>query len=130
MLSINRTTTSRTTSGASWQSCIRERQSSKAITGLLTWTHSCARRNARSFMRLRCSITSATFDNLILRDGLKQEIQNDFAQFFQSRDVYERYRIPWKRGVLLIGPPGNGKTHTVKALVNQLARPCLLREGV
>ena len=71
------------------------------------------------------AIKSATFDNLILRDGLKQEIQNDFAQFFQSRDVYERYRIPWKRGVLLIGPPGNGKTHTVKALVNQLARPCL-----
>jgi len=43
--------------------------------------------------RLYDAIKSATFDNLILRDGLKQEIQNDFAQFFQSRDVYERYRI-------------------------------------
>ena len=71
------------------------------------------------------SIKSATFDNLILRAGLKEEIQTDFAQFFASRAVYERYRIPWKRGVLFIGPPGNGKTHTVKALVNQLARPCL-----
>ncbi|HEX5702666.1 MAG TPA: ATP-binding protein [Pyrinomonadaceae bacterium] len=71
------------------------------------------------------SIKSATFDNLILRAGLKEEIQTDFAQFFASREVYERYRIPWKRGVLFIGPPGNGKTHTVKALVNQLARPCL-----
>jgi AAA+ superfamily predicted ATPase len=71
------------------------------------------------------AIKSATLDNLILREPLKQEIQNDFAQFFLSREVYERYRIPWKRGVLFIGPPGNGKTHTVKALVNQLARPCL-----
>ena len=71
------------------------------------------------------SIKSATFDNLILRAGLKEEIQTDFAQFFALRDVYERYRIPWKRGVLFIGPPGNGKTHTVKALVNNLARPCL-----
>jgi AAA+ superfamily predicted ATPase len=71
------------------------------------------------------SIKSATFDNLILRAGLKEEILTDFAQFFASRAVYERYRIPWKRGVLFIGPPGNGKTHTVKALVNHLARPCL-----
>lgn len=71
------------------------------------------------------SIKSATFDNLILRAGLKEEIKMDFARFFASRDVYERYRIPWKRGVLFIGPPGNGKTHTVKALVNHLSRPCL-----
>ena len=71
------------------------------------------------------SIKSATFDNLILRGGLTEEIQKDFAQFFASREMYERYRIPWKRGVLFIGPPGNGKTHTVKALVNHLERPCL-----
>jgi DNA replication protein DnaC len=75
------------------------------------------------------AIKTATFDNLILRDALKQEIQNDFGQFFLSREVYERYRIPWKRGVLFIGPPGNGKTHTLKALINQLAHPCLYVKG-
>jgi SpoVK/Ycf46/Vps4 family AAA+-type ATPase len=64
-----------------------------------------------------------------LNDSLKQEIQNDFAQFFRSREFYEQYRIPWKRGVLFIGPPGNGKTHTVKALINQLAQPCLYVKG-
>jgi AAA+ superfamily predicted ATPase len=75
------------------------------------------------------AIKTTTFDNLILRDGLKEEIQTDFAQFFLSREVYERYRIPWKRGVLFIGPPGNGKTHTLKALVNQLGKPCLYVKG-
>ena len=75
------------------------------------------------------AIKTATFDNLILRDGLKEEIRNDFGQFFLSREVYERYRIPWKRGVLFIGPPGNGKTHTLKALINQLAQPCLYVKG-
>lgn len=71
------------------------------------------------------AIKSATFDNLILPEVLKHEIQRDFASFFSSREMYDRYRIPWKRGVLLIGPPGNGKTHTVKALINQSQQPCL-----
>lgn len=71
------------------------------------------------------SIKNATFENLILRDSLRQEIQNDFAQFFSSRETYERFGIPWKRGAIFIGPPGNGKTHTVKALINSLGQPCL-----
>ena len=71
------------------------------------------------------AIKSASFDNLILAADLKREVQDDFANFFGSREMYERYKIPWKRGVLLIGPPGNGKTHTVKALINRSERPCL-----
>jgi AAA+ superfamily predicted ATPase len=71
------------------------------------------------------AIKCASFDNLILPADLKREIQEDFANFFASREVYDKYRIPWKRGVLLIGPPGNGKTHTVKALINQTKQPCL-----
>ncbi|MCW3099674.1 MAG: ATPase, central domain protein [Chthonomonadaceae bacterium] len=71
------------------------------------------------------SIKNATCDNLVLPAVLKDEIQADFRQFFAAREVYERYRIPWKRGVLFLGPPGNGKTHTVKALINQLGAPCL-----
>jgi AAA+ superfamily predicted ATPase len=70
-------------------------------------------------------IKSASFDNLILPDKLKQEIQNDLVRFFASRELYEQHNIPWKRGVLLIGPPGNGKTHAVKAILNHLGQPCL-----
>lgn len=71
------------------------------------------------------SIKSATFENLILHDSLKEDIQNDFEQFLSSRETYDRYGIPWKRGALFIGPPGNGKTHTIKALVNKLGKPCI-----
>ena len=71
------------------------------------------------------SIKSATFENLVLPGSLRQQVQDDFQQFLESREVYERYKIPWKRGAIFIGPPGNGKTHTVKALINQLDKPCL-----
>jgi len=71
------------------------------------------------------SIKKSTFDNLVLPGSLKQQIHGDFQQFFSSRELYERHGIPWKRGAIFIGPPGNGKTHTLKALINQLGKPCL-----
>jgi AAA+ superfamily predicted ATPase len=70
-------------------------------------------------------IKIATFDNLILRGTLKQEIRDDLLQFFASRTLYEEHDVPWKRGILFVGPAGNGKTHTVKALINSLEQPCL-----
>ncbi len=70
-------------------------------------------------------IKGATFDNLVLRGDLKEHIRDDLAQFFASRELYERHGVPWKRGVLFVGPPGNGKTHAVKALLNAMAMPCL-----
>lgn len=75
--------------------------------------------------RLFASIKGAQLDNLVLRPGLKEEIQGDAARFFAARETYKTYGLPWKRGLLFAGPPGNGKTHAVKALVNALGKPCL-----
>src|SRR5205085_9034892 len=71
------------------------------------------------------AIKDATFDNLILRGSLKQDIRGDLEQFFASRATYESYGVPWKRGILFVGTPGNGKTHAVKALINAMGQPCL-----
>lgn len=71
------------------------------------------------------SIKTANFDNLILRETLKQDIQDEFTNFFASHKIYEDYGVPWKRGILFFGSPGNGKTHAVKAIINQTEKPCL-----
>jgi hypothetical protein len=71
------------------------------------------------------AIRTATFENLVLAGSLKQELQDDLARFFATRSTYEEHGVPWKRGLLFVGPPGNGKTHAVKALINSLGKPCL-----
>jgi hypothetical protein len=75
--------------------------------------------------RMLRQIGGATLDNLVLPEGLKEEIVGDVQRFFDGRSTYEKYKLPWKRGLLFLGPPGNGKTHAIKAIVNATEKPCL-----
>ncbi|HEX7699469.1 MAG TPA: ATP-binding protein [Kofleriaceae bacterium] len=71
------------------------------------------------------AVEAAHFDQLVLEGSFKQQIRDDFTQFLASRATYEEAGVPWRRGALFIGPPGNGKTLCVKSIVRELAIPCL-----
>jgi hypothetical protein len=79
----------------------------------------------RKDAQLFAAIQLSNFANLVLAPGVKESLQADVTQFFSNRDVYAGYGVPWKRGILLIGPPGNGKTHAVKALCHEIGVPAL-----
>lgn len=70
-------------------------------------------------------IESARMEDLILADGLRETLAEDIEGFFASQELYEKLGVAWKRGVLLLGPPGNGKTHALKAIIQRLKVPCL-----
>lgn len=66
------------------------------------------------------SVTKASWDNVILDPAMKRAIIEDHLTFFSSRATYDRLQVPWKRGLLYHGPPGNGKTISIKAMMHTL----------
>src|SRR5579859_4975216 len=59
---------------------------------VLVFDGGCWRKDVQLFQ----AIKNATFDNLILKEGLKEDIYRDMTQFFAARATYEMYGIPWK----------------------------------
>lgn len=52
-----------------------------------------------------------------------RQIVENCLRFFDQHELYESKGIAWRRGVLLHGPPGNGKTYAVKTLVSLVRKP-------
>ncbi len=71
------------------------------------------------------TVQRSSFDDLIVDDSLKSFIRADFSQFLGAQEKYSSLGLSWRRGALFIGPPGNGKTHCIRALVKELAIPSL-----
>jgi len=66
------------------------------------------------------AVQKASWDKVILDEKMKDELTSVVDKFFDSKDVYEDLGVPWKRGLIFGGEPGNGKTISIKALMHTL----------
>jgi len=58
--------------------------------------------------------------SLIMDKGIYEDLIDDIANYQKSRNWYLDVGIPWRRGYLLYGDPGNGKTSVVLTVAGQI----------
>lgn len=63
-----------------------------------------------------------TLESIFLPGTEKSDLINDFENFLDSKEDYEAMGLPWHRGYLLYGMPGNGKTSMVRAIAHTYKR--------
>lgn len=66
------------------------------------------------------SVSGASWTDVILSPAMKQNLIDDVQGFFDNQELYAQFAVPWKRGIILHGVPGNGKTVSIKALMASL----------
>ena len=59
-------------------------------------------------------------DSVVLDTGVSEATVSDVKDFMSSQDWYRDRGIPYRRGYLLHGPPGGGKTSFITALAGEL----------
>lgn len=64
------------------------------------------------------TLTDISFDEVILKETDKKSIKMGALDFFKKKEIYNKNKIPYKRGLIFTGVPGTGKTLTGKILMN------------
>ncbi|KAG2677731.1 hypothetical protein I3843_12G112800 [Carya illinoinensis] len=61
-----------------------------------------------------------TFKTLAMDSELKMTLMDDLKNFMEGKEFYRRTGKAWKRGYLLYGRPGTGKSSSIAAMANHL----------
>lgn len=55
-----------------------------------------------------------------LPDPATERVMKEMDKFWASEHRFRKHGFLWKRGIMLWGPPGSGKTSTVQSLINKV----------
>jgi hypothetical protein len=56
------------------------------------------------------------WDSVVMDSTTRRMVRSDFELFFQRESWFHQHNLPYRRGYLLWGPPGNGKTATLRVM--------------
>lgn len=59
-------------------------------------------------------------------DSNSDKVVEEITKFWTQEPVYDKYRLLYRRGIILWGPPGSGKSSTIRIIVNDVVQ----RKGV
>src|ERR1700748_1289724 len=61
-----------------------------------------------------------TSDLLRFEDENIDKCLKEITTFWSKKDLFEKHKIPYKRGILLYGMPGAGKSSLLKLVINEV----------
>ncbi len=72
-----------------------------------------------------------SWDFLFLPDDLQKRITTTIEGFLNTRDIYNKLKVPWRRGIGFWGPRGCGKTSCLRLLMAQYPdfKPVTIQPG-
>ena len=79
-------------------------------------------------MNIKPAVSNITFDDVAGIESVKEELY-EIVDFLKSPEKYKKFGIKLPKGVLLIGPPGVGKTMIAKAVAGEADVPFFYQSG-
>lgn len=66
------------------------------------------------------------WNDLVWPDGMKERLQSEIEVIFKNAALFNSYGLNSKKGFILAGEPGNGKTLLLKILAKETSATCIL----
>lgn len=67
----------------------------------------------------RTARPSYDWNKVILPEDVRKSLQTNFSTFFKGPEAFNKAGVAYRRGILLTGAPGTGKTSILKAMMTQ-----------
>jgi SpoVK/Ycf46/Vps4 family AAA+-type ATPase len=64
-------------------------------------------------------VQSSSWDDLVFDEPVLQLVKGNYESFFAREDWFRGLKRPFRRGYLFHGPPGNGKTSVIRAMLSR-----------
>jgi SpoVK/Ycf46/Vps4 family AAA+-type ATPase len=61
-------------------------------------------------------------DLVVFPESNTEKIVGEIRRFWDREEIYRRHRLAFKRGILLYGPPGSGKSCTIQLVMNDVVQ--------